>query len=58
MTKLLVFLVLCIASASCVELENVCSPDHFEYDGVLVNAFYRERWNIPFPELLSDQQLL
>ena len=51
MSKLFVFLVLCIASASCVELENLCSSDHFEYNGTLVNSFYKERWNITFPSL-------
>ena len=53
MNKFLVFLVLCIASASCVELENLCSSDHFGYSkyDVLVNAFYRERRNITFPSL-------
>ena len=51
MNKLFVFLVLCIASASCVELENVCSSDHFEYNGTLVNAFYRNRQSIVFPSL-------
>ena len=51
MNKLLVFLVLCIASASCVKLENLCSSDRFDYNGVLVNAFYRERWNVTFLSL-------
>ena len=51
MTKLLVLLVLCIASASCVELENVCSSGHFEYNGVLVNAFYKSPMNVTFPGL-------
>ena len=51
MSKLLVFPVLCIASASCVELENLCSSDHFEYDGVLVNAFYKSPMNVTFPGL-------
>ena len=51
MNKLLVFLVLCIASASCVELENLCSSDHFEYNGVLVNSFYKSRLNVTFPSL-------
>ena len=51
MKQLLVFLVLSIASASCVELENLCSSDHFQYNGTLVNAFYRNRQSIVFPSL-------
>ena len=51
MSKLFVFLVLCIASANCVELENLCSTDHFDYDGVLVNAFYKSPMNVTFPGL-------
>ena len=53
MSKLFVFLVLCIVSASCaqLELENLCSSDHFEYNGTLVNTFYKERWNMTFPSL-------
>ena len=51
MTKFFVFLMLCIASVSCVELENLCSSDHFEYNGVLVNAFYRNQSSIVFPSL-------
>lgn len=30
-----------VASAHCVELENLCSSDFFVYKGVLVNAFHR-----------------
>ena len=51
MNKLLVFLVLCIAWVSCVELENLCSSDTFEYNGVLVNSFYKSSMNITFPGL-------
>ena len=41
MNKILLFLVLCVASASCVELENLCSSDSFTYNGVVVNAFFK-----------------
>ena len=51
MNKFLVLAVLCIASASCVELENLCSSDSFDYKGVQVNAFYRVQQNITFESL-------
>ena len=51
MNKLLL-LALCVASVSCVELENLCSSDTFEYKGVLVNAFHRVQSNVTF-QLLS-----
>ena len=51
MKQLLVFLVLCIASIGCVELENLCSSDQFHYKGFLVNAFHRNRNQITFPGL-------
>ena len=51
MNKFLVLAVLCIASASCVELENLCSSDSFDYKGVQVNAFYRVQQNITFGSL-------
>ena len=51
MNKFLVLAVLCIASASCVKLENLCSSDSFDYNGVEVNAFYRVRQNITFESL-------
>ena len=51
MNRFLVLVVLCIASASCVELENLCSSDSFDYNGVEVNAFYRVRQNITFESL-------
>ena len=50
MNKFLV-LVLCIASASCVELENLCSSDSFDYKGIEVNAFHRVRQNVTFEPL-------
>ena len=51
MNKFLVLAVLCIASASCVELENLCSSDSFDYNGVQVNAIHRVRQNITFGSL-------
>ena len=42
---------LCVASSSCVQLENICSSDSFEYNGVLVNAFYKVEWNVTFGSL-------
>ena len=51
MNKFLVLAVLCIASASCVELENLCSSDSFHWLGVQVNAFYRVPQNITFESL-------
>ena len=51
MAKVVWLVVLCVASASCVELENICSSDAFEYDGELVNAFHRVRWNTTFASL-------
>lgn len=46
MRPLLLFVMLCVASASCVELENLCSSDTFKHEGVLVNAFHRVQWNV------------
>ena len=51
MNRFLVFLVLCVASASCVELENICSAGRFEYKDVVVNAFYRVQRNVQFQSL-------
>lgn len=51
MNRFLVFLVLCVATANCVELENICSADHFEYADVKVNAFYRVKQNVTFESL-------
>ena len=52
MNKFLLFAVFCVAAANCVELENLCSSDAFEYEGVLVNAFHRVQWNTTFQSLL------
>ena len=48
-------MMLCIASARCVELENICSSDSFIYKtswsedpGILVNAFHKVQKNITF----------
>ena len=51
MNRILVLAMLCVASAHCVELENLCSSDTFEYNGVLVNAFHRVQWNVTFESL-------
>lgn len=51
MNRILLLAMLCIASASCVELENLCSSDAFEYNGVLVNAFHRLQQNVTFEPL-------
>lgn len=49
--KIFVFTVICVASASCVKLENLCASDHFIYKGVLVNAFHRVPRNVTFEGL-------
>lgn len=49
--KFLVFVVLCIASVNCLELQNLCSSDHFSYNGVVVNAFLKLRHNFTFEPL-------
>ena len=58
MNKVLLLAMLCVASASCFELENICSSDTFKFEGLLVNAFYRVRLNMTFGSLnyylLSD----
>ena len=46
MEKVLILAMLCIASTGCVELENICSGDSFEYEGVQVNAIHRVRFNV------------
>ena len=50
--QILLLTLLCVASASCVELENICSSDSFEYNGLLVNAFHRVQQNVTFEPLL------
>lgn len=50
MNKFLV-LVLCVASASCVELEHLCSSDRFDYEGLTVNAFHRVQHKVTFQSL-------
>lgn len=51
MEKLLAFLVLCLASVNCVELENICSSDSFHFNGVLVNAFQKIGGQVRFEGL-------
>lgn len=57
MNKILVIFVLYVASASCVELENLCSTDTFTYKGaftydrLLVNAFHRVQRQLTFEPL-------
>ena len=51
MNRILLLAMLCVASGSCVKLENICSPDNFEYKGVLVNAFHKVQWNVTFRPL-------
>ena len=51
MKKVLILAILCIASAGCVELENICSDVSFKYYAELVNAIHRVRWNVTFQPL-------
>lgn len=51
MNKLFIFAALCVASVSCVNLQNLCSSDTFKYNGVLVNAFHVIRQNMTFEPL-------
>ena len=51
MNKILLLAIFCVASANCVELENICSSDTFKYDGLLVNAFHRAQFNVTFESL-------
>ena len=51
MNRILWLAMLCVASSSCVELENICSFDSFYYNDVLVNAFYKVQWNVTFGSL-------
>ena len=49
MARILVVLaVFCVASASCVELENLCIYDIFDYNGITVNAFRRVNQSVTF----------
>lgn len=48
---LVVFSVLCVASASCVQLENLCPSFHFEYQGIMVNSFTRVNQSVTFQPL-------
>lgn len=62
MNKLLVLLVLYLASVNCVELENICSPDAFDFDSKKVNAFHRVVQRVGFQGLrhylISDITIL
>ena len=49
--KVLILAMLCVALAGAVELENICSDDTFEYEGVLVNALHRVQFNITLQPL-------
>lgn len=51
MNRIWVLAILCVASASGVELENLCSSDAFEYNGVLVNAFHRLQQSVTFESM-------
>ena len=51
MNKVLLLTTLCVASVACVELENICSSDSFEFE-VLVNSFYRVQRNVTYYPLL------
>ena len=51
MNRILLLVLLCVASATCVELENLCAFDAFEYKGMQVNAFQRVQWNVTFESL-------
>lgn len=51
MNRILMLAMLCVASASCLELENICASDAFKYKDVLVNAFYRVQWSVTFESL-------
>ena len=51
MNRIFLFAIFCVASASCLELESICSSDTFEYKGVLVNAFHRIQRNVTFQPL-------
>lgn len=45
------FLVFGITAASCVELENLCDSETFDYKGVRVNSFQRLLLNFTFESL-------
>ena len=45
------FLLFGLVSASCVELENLCLSDSFDYKDVRVNSFQRLRLNVTFEPL-------
>ena len=47
-TKIVLLAMLCVASASCVELENICPSDTFKFREVLVNAFHRVEGSVTF----------
>ena len=50
--KFLVFAVLCVATVSCLEVENICTyRGLFDYNGLRVNTFHRVQWNMTFESL-------
>ena len=51
MTKIVWLAILWVASASCVELENICSSDTLRFNDLLVNAFHRVQRNVTFQPL-------
>ena len=52
MTKILfLFAILWVASAGCVELENICSFDTFRFNNLLVNSFHRVQRYVAFQPL-------
>lgn len=51
--KSLLMILLCVASASCVELKNLCAPDCFVYHGLMVNAFHK----VPQPQNVTFANL-
>ena len=51
MNRVLLLAMLCVAFGSCLELQNICSSDIFEFNEHLVNAFYKVQWNVTFGTL-------
>lgn len=51
MAKIVWLAMPCVASANCLELENICLSDTFEFNDFPVNAIHRLQGNLTFESL-------
>ena len=51
MNKIVLLAMLCVASANCSEIGNICTLDNFEFNKMLVNSVYKFQLNMTFGSL-------